>query len=41
MVRQKDPHHNILLHCDVCEGEGSSVDEDVTHSEEAGLDEVG
>ena len=33
-------HHDILLHGDVYEGEGSSVDKDVPYSEETTFDEV-
>ena len=39
-LRQRDPHHDILLHCDVYESERASVDEDVAYSEETGLNEV-
>jgi hypothetical protein len=39
-TRQRGPHHDILLHCDVYEGERSSVDKDVAYSEETGLEEV-
>ena len=39
-ICQRDPHHDILLHCDVYEGERSSVDKDVAYSEETGLKEV-
>ena len=36
----KKTYHDVLLHGDVCEGERSSVDEDVPYSEETTLDEV-
>lgn len=36
----KDPHHDILLHCDVCEGESPSVGEDVADSKETILEEI-
>lgn len=37
---QRVAHHDILLHGDVYEGEGSSVDEDVTYSQITTLDEI-
>ena len=37
---QRDPHHDVLLHCDVCEGERSSVDQNVAYAKEAGLEEI-
>lgn len=37
---ERDPYHDILLHCDVHKGERPSVDKDVAYSEETGLDEM-